>query len=256
MRAKEAMLDAEIPARKLGRIQSAVGDEHSRVVVFGQSIGADIRGRPLYVSWYNRRLEGLVLAGASIEDAANTLAGLGVTHVIYDNVRPQPEWKPWHEATERYGRLIARAGSGELYEFHADSVRGLDLLSGGPWSNWELPPDSAQAVTGTELLLPAAASASRAVDMPSVPNKARVSLSAVALCGRPSRVRGQINWLRADGSIIRSDAASFECEPSPRPIRVTSDKPPDGVTAYFYFTNDGDANVQLHDERASALPQL
>jgi hypothetical protein len=69
-------------------------------------------------------------------------------------------------------------------------------------------------------------------------------------------VRAQINWLRSDGSIVRSDAARFECDASPRPIRVMGEKPPDGATAYFYFANDGDANVQLHDEHASALPQL
>jgi hypothetical protein len=89
----------------MGRIQAAIGDNASRVVIFGQNVGADIRGRPIYVGWYYQKLEERVWERATLDEAASTLAALEATHVIFDRRRQIPEWAPWHAAVERYGRL-------------------------------------------------------------------------------------------------------------------------------------------------------
>jgi hypothetical protein len=254
-RAKEQLLDVEVPPRRLGRIQSALGNDESRVVVFGQNIGADIRGRPLYVGWYFYRLEQLVLANATPEDAANTLAALGTTHVIFDRRDAKPEWAPWEEAARRYGRSVASTASGELFEFHPDAVPGKDVFAEqlGPWQRWEANPPLPRPPVGESAFLPPATAVSRAADLSALPENAEITLSAEHECPLPSTVRIQINWLRSDGSIIRTDAAQSKCGASAVRGSMRAARPKGARTAYFYFTNDGKADARLFGERATAL---
>src|SRR6185295_3757547 len=100
--AKERLGDEQVPLRKAGRVQAAHGDYDSRVVVFGQAVGADILGRPLYTNWYFPKLQSLVLTPTSLEEAASALASLNVSHVIFDLRNWRSEWKPWHEAVQKY----------------------------------------------------------------------------------------------------------------------------------------------------------
>ena len=254
-KAKETLLDNEVPLRKLGRIEAALGDDESRVLVFGQSVGADIRGRPIYVSWYYPALQNVVFSTSSPEAAANTLAALNITHVIFDLSSVMPEWAAWQTAAERYGRLIARTPVGELYEFHADSAPATDIFGGppGPWQRWGVYPEQENAVSGADLLLQPGAAASRPADLASVPDGTQVALSAQLVCDTRSTIRAQINWLHTNGSIIRSDAARSPCAETPARASVKGSKPKDAVAAYFYFTNDGAAPVRLYEERATAL---
>ena len=253
--AKELLADVEVPPRKMGRIQAALGDNESRVVIFGQPVGADIRGRPIYVNWYYPKLQALVLKMSTPEDAANALAALDATHVIFDNRRLKPEWAPWHDAAERYGRLIFSTATGELYDFHAGAVPGVDIFGGppGPWRRWEVIPSQERPVTGVNLMLPPAAATSRAAELAQLPDGVQVTLSANHVCDTPTLIRAQINWLRPDGSIIRTDATQSACGDGPERASVRAPKPEGAHAAYFYFANDGSANARLYDERATVL---
>lgn len=253
--AKELLADIEVPPRKMGRIQAALGNDDSRVVIFGQSVGADIRGRPIYVSWYYPKLEALVSNMATPEEAANALAALNATHVMFDHRYLVPEWAPWQNAAERYGRLITRTATGELYEFNSDAVPGGDVFGGppGPWQRWEVTPSQDQPVTGANLMLPPAAATSRAADLAKLPDGAQITLSANHVCDARNVIRTQINWLRPDGSIMRTDATQSACGYTPGRASVRAAKPKGAQTAYFYFVNDGSTSARLYDERATAL---
>jgi hypothetical protein len=49
----------------------------------------------------------------------------------------------------------------------------------------------------------------------------------------------KINWLRPDGSVMRSDATQSACGDTPGRARIRLAKPAGAQIAYFYFINDG-----------------
>ena len=156
-RSKELLADLQVPARKMGRIQAAIGNNDSRVVVFGQSVGADIRGRPLYASSYYPELDTKVFSNPSADDAANTLAAIRTTHVMFDSRDPPPQWTPWHDAAQRYGRLVVGTATGELFEFNANAVPGATVFdSAQGWQRWEIDSSHDRTIEGTDLVLPPA----------------------------------------------------------------------------------------------------
>jgi hypothetical protein len=253
--AKEALLDAQVPMRRLGRIQAAVANNDARVVMFGQNVGADIRGRPVYVSWYFPRLQDMVFDNATPEAAANALAALDASYVMFDRRDSMKEWAAWETAAQRYGRMIESNDAGVLYEFHADAVPGKGLFpdTEEPWHGWALSPAQAEAVTGDSMILPPGSAASRPADLKDVPAGAEIILSVEHVCAQPSKIRLQANWLKADGSFIRVDAIQSYCgNPATRgSLRVTP--PKEARAVYFYFTNDGEASARLFGERESVL---
>ena len=108
-------------------------------------------------------------------------------------------------------------------------------------------------MTGINLMLPPAAAASRAVDVTRVPYGTQITLSANHVCDAPGLMRAQVNWLRSDGSIIRSDATQSACGDAPQSASIRASKPKGARTAFLYFTNDGSANARLYGEFATAL---
>jgi len=78
-------------------------------------------------------------------------------------------------------------------------------------------------------------------------------LSAAHVCDAPTTIRAQINWLRPDGSVMRSDATQSACGDTPGRARIRLAKPAGAQIAYFYFINDGSASAHLYDERVTVL---
>ncbi len=253
--AKEALEDRDVPLRKLGRVQALYGDDNSRVVIFGQAAGADIRGWPLYVNWYNIKLQAAVIKMATPEDAASGLAVLDTTHVIFDNRVAKPEWKPWRDAAQKYGRLLMQLPTAELYEFHAGSVPGKDILgaSGEAWRGWEMNSSKDIPVAAGNLTLLPGAVVGRAVPLADLPERIRINLSAKHVCEAESTILAQINWLGSDGTVIRTDAARSDCGSVQGTAGMTANRPQGARTAFLYLTNEGGATARLYDERAGAL---
>jgi len=253
--AKQVLADWEVPPRRMGRIQSSLGSNDSRVVVFGQNVGADIRGRPLYVGWYYAKLEDFVLSKVTPEDAAGALAVLNVTYVIFDHRRERPEWDPWETAVRHYGKLLASANGSDLYEFFPSAVPGKSLFpdDSDGWKGWAVLPPSETAPQGDTLVLPAGSAVSRAAEVVNVPPGTPVMLTAELRCAVPSKIRVQINWLRNDGSILRTDAKHAPCNEAASRGMIQVPRPEDVRHAYFYFTNDGHAEARLSDMHASVL---
>jgi hypothetical protein len=245
----------DVPLRKLGRVQALYGDNNSRVVIFGQPAGADIRGWPLYVNWYDIKLQAAVIKMATLENAAIGLAVLDTTHVMFDNRFAKPEWKPWRDAAQKYGRLLMQLPTAELYEFHAGSVPGKDILgrTDEAWQGWEVNSPKDIPVTAGYLTLPPSAFVSRAVPLAGLPESIRITLSAKHVCEAKSTILVQINWLGPDGAVIRTDAARSECDSAQGSASVTANKPQDARTAFLYLTNEGSAIARLYEERAGAL---
>src|SRR5262249_34581778 len=142
---------------------------------------------------------------------------LNTTHVIFDMRGAPAEWKSWHEATEKYGRLVAKTATGELYEFNAGKVPGLNLFGEQtqPWEGWELTPPQKLPLRETDLVLAPAVIAHKAVDVSAIRDGTLVTLTANDQCEAKSVIRAQINWISENGSIARVDAAHSECSETP-----------------------------------------
>ena len=101
--------------------------------------------------------------------------------------------------------------------------------------------------------MPPAASVSKAADLIGLAEGVRVTLSVNCTCPASTLIRAQINWLRMDGSMIRVDATRSVCDATQGTASVSALRPQGARAAYFYFANDGNANAQLSEERASAV---
>ncbi len=254
---KARLADLQAPLRALGRAQSSVGSNDSRVVVFGQGVGADIRGRPLYVQWYFHQLQELVLTDdTTLEQAANTLAALNADYVIFDRKSWNPVWQPWEDAVRLYGRLVASNAGGELYAFYSAAVPGNNVFqdSLGPWEGWDTFPRHATTHGGgDEFDLKPGTSISRPTDVELIPQAAQYILQVQYQCARPSRIRLQINWLTRDGVVVHTDAKQTTCGDRLTWDMIEARRPNDAQLVYFYFANDGQNDIRLSGERASWL---
>ena len=143
--------------------------------------------------------------------------------------RPMSDFAPWREAAAQHGRLVYRAGSGELYEFDATSVHGVDLLDDGadPWLAWQ---SRTARCRGPAMLAkcrcrPGRPSVAR-IDVSGLRARTPVVLAVSHACAANTAIRVQINWLAQNGDIIRTDAVRSECGPSPSGGRLRADVPP------------------------------
>jgi hypothetical protein len=257
-RDKEAYADGQVPMRVLGRAQAAIGDRNSKTAIFGAPVGAYVKGRPLYAHWYHALLGMQVHSITSAEDAARALAALSVTHVMFDLRAPDGDFRPWREAAARYGRLVYRIEGGELYEFDATSVDGVDLLGDGaePWLAWQSQPPLPRPDDAREMVLPAGQAVSRGVDLSGLHAGTPVTLAVLHACAVSSSVRVQINWLAQNGDILRTDAVRSDCGPSPSGGRLRASVPQRARLAYAFFVNDGANAARLSDARMEAVTDV
>ena len=245
----------QVPIRVLARTQAAIGNRNSRTAIFGAPVGAYVKGRPLYANWYHPVLGTQVHSITSVEEAARALAALNVTHVIFDLWAPDADFQPWREAAARYGRLVHRVASAELYEFDAASVPGVDLLGDGvdPWLGWEAEPPLPWTGVTREFSLPPGRAISRRIDIAGLRAGTPVVLAVSHACAASSSVRVQINWLAQSGNILRTDAVRSECGSLPSGGRVRAAVPPRARLAFAFFVNDGPNAAQLFDARMDAV---
>jgi hypothetical protein len=255
-RAKQAMLDAEVPPRRLGRIQAAMGDRDSRVAVFGQQAGADIVGRPIYGSWYHLVLGEKVWRVATAVEAARVLVALDITHVIVDRRGVPPVPEAWSEAAATFGKRIAHDPSGDLYEFDGNAVPGVDLLprAGAPWQEWTVEGRGSARPDGPVLTLAPAAIASAPIDVDALAAGTRVRIAATHACAMPSALRLQLTWLDPQGKGIRVEAKRFECGAAPAMAAAWGHRPKHARTLVAYVVNDGTAPADVRDAGVGAFP--
>jgi hypothetical protein len=255
-RAKQEMLDAEVPPRRLGRIQAALGDRDSRVAVFGQQAGVDIAGHPVYASWYHLVLGEKAWRVVDAAEAARVLVALDITHVIIDRRGVPPVPEVWSEAAATYGRRIAHDPAGDLYEFDGDAVPGVPLLpaAAAPWQGWTVEGQGSARPDGPALALAPGAIASAPIDVDALAAGTRVRIAATHACATPSAVRLQLTWLDAQGKGIRVEARRFECGTAPALAAAWGHRPKHARTLVAYVVNDGKAPAEVRDVGVGAFP--
>lgn len=228
---RDAYLESAVPVRKAVALVNELNLQRAPVAFFSAPLTAGLRSDALYANWYNRGYANAALAARDAGEVGRLLARHDVDYVVVDDLWQHPLLRELvGEATAEVSR-IGSVSVRRLNEEHRFSEELLAAPDFQPGDGWHFT-DGAVLLPGGGIVV--------SVDSPAyavVPVNAgkRYRYTAVAGCeAGPAEGRLQVNWVRADGSLIKADIQVFDCAVDAATHSMDVRAPPDAVRALVY----------------------
>lgn len=205
---RDAYLESAVPVRKAVALVNELNLQRAPVAFFSAPLTAGLHADALYANWYNHVYANAALAATDPGQVGRLLARHDVDYVVVDDVWQHPVLRGLvSEATTEVSRIgsVSVRRLDDVHRFAEELLTAPAFQPGDAWHFTEgaVPRPGGGVVVSVE---------SPAYAVVPVGAGKRYRYSAVALChAGPAEGRLQVNWVSADGALIKADIQVFSC---------------------------------------------
>ncbi|MCK5942633.1 MAG: hypothetical protein KAI24_11720, partial [Planctomycetes bacterium] len=236
-RARADWVREQLPMRAAVDLVNGLNERRHPVAFFGPAYAAGLHADALFVNWYNFRFFEAVWAATSDDQLGALLAREGIwkgdrVAVMVPNVPTMPLiWlsRPVHAV----GPVSVRAVRDE-FRFRTELLQSPDFADAAPWQ----PAGEARVEAGVGATVTVAHTAQQRVAVE--PGRdyrlsARVRAAATDGGGKdPGQARLQVNWIGADGALLRPDIRVVACKADAQDHSIELTAPAGATAAVVY----------------------